>query len=85
MGVMTLAVMTRATLSHSGRDPTLTTAMQAIYALAVLAALARIAAPFFGDLSMAVLTASGTAWTVAFLGFVVIYGPMLLKGRRSAA
>jgi uncharacterized protein involved in response to NO len=85
MGVMTLAVMTRATLSHSGRDPTLTTAMQAIYALAVLAALARIAAPFFGDLSMAVLVASGTAWTAAFLGFVVIYGPMLLKGRRSAA
>jgi uncharacterized protein involved in response to NO len=42
---MTLAVMTRASLGHTGRALTASAATQAIYAAVVLATLARIAAP----------------------------------------
>lgn len=85
MGVMTLAVMTRASLGHSGRELTATPGTQAIYLFAVLAALSRVAAPVFGDLSMTVLELAAGAWTAAFAGFVVLYAPMLLKSRRMAA
>src|SRR5690606_16549007 len=83
MGVMTLAVMTRASLGHSGRHLTATLATQAIYGAVLLAALTRIGAPFLGDLSMAALTVSAALWTAAFLGFVAVYGPLLLTARRS--
>jgi uncharacterized protein involved in response to NO len=84
MGVMTLAVMTRATLGHTGRALTATGATRAIYVAVVLAALGRIAAPFFGNLSLTVLTVAAGAWTTAFAGFVVAYEPMLLTSRRVA-
>ena len=67
---MMLAVMTRASLGHSGRDLTATPATQAIYGAVAFAALARIVAPFLGDQSAAILTISGGAWTAAFAGFV---------------
>lgn len=79
MGVMTLAVMTRVSLGHSGRALTASAATQAIYAAIVVAALARIAAPVLGGWSMAVLEIAAAAWTLAFAGFVLIYGPMLIK------
>ena len=43
---MTLAVMTRASLGHTGRALIATGATQAIYAAALLAAVVRIAAVF---------------------------------------
>ncbi len=43
-GVMTLAVMSRATLGHTGQQLTASIATQAIYASIVVAALARICA-----------------------------------------
>jgi uncharacterized protein involved in response to NO len=45
MGIMTLAIMTRATLGHTGRDVLSTPATITIYGAMLLAALARIAAP----------------------------------------
>ncbi len=81
MGIMTLAVMTRATLGHTGRELTATPGTKAIYIAAGLAALARIAAPLLQVLSQPMLTVAAIAWTVAFAGFVLLYGPMLLKPR----
>lgn len=85
MGVMTLAVMTRATLGHCGRDLTATRTTQAIYGAVIVAAISRIVAPIFAGLSMHLLTLSGIAWSAASLGFVVVYGPMLLKAKRTGS
>jgi uncharacterized protein involved in response to NO len=79
VGVMTLAVMTRATLGHTGRDLVASPATQVIYAAAVLAALARISAAFAPDWSFALLHLAAFAWAAAFLGFAAVYGPMLLR------
>jgi uncharacterized protein involved in response to NO len=84
IGVMTLAVMTRATLGHTGRALTAGVATTAIYAAVILAATTRIAAPFLDAASMTLLTVAAVAWTAAFAGFVAVYGPMLLMPRRMA-
>jgi uncharacterized protein involved in response to NO len=81
MGTMTLAVMTRASLGHTGRPLAASAATQAIYSAIILAALVRIAAPLSGDWSMAMLDIAAAAWTIAFAGFVALYGPILLRPR----
>ncbi len=76
IGLMTLAVMTRATLGHTGRALTASAATQAIYAAALVAALARIAAAFMG--SSELLHLAAFAWFAAFAGYAVSYAPLLL-------
>jgi uncharacterized protein involved in response to NO len=81
---MTLAVMTRATLGHTGRALTASGATMAIYAAVIVAAVTRVAAPFLDAAAMTLLTIAAVAWTAAFAGFVAVYGPMLLMPRRTA-
>jgi uncharacterized protein involved in response to NO len=83
IAVMTLAIMTRATLGHTGRKLAASLGTQAVYAFAVAAALLRIAASlvFPGPL----LHAAAVAWLAAFGGFLIIYGPMLLQRRLNTA
>jgi uncharacterized protein involved in response to NO len=80
IGIMTLAVMTRASLGHTGQPLTATRAIQFIYLCAVIAALARVgaAAFLFRD---TMLIVSAAAWVAAFGGFCIVYGPLLLKPR----
>jgi uncharacterized protein involved in response to NO len=80
MTLMTLAVMTRATRGHTGRELTAGAATQFIYATAILAALARIL-PLAPEFSSTLLAVSAAAWIAAFGGFVLWYGPMLLRSR----
>lgn len=75
IGIMTLAVMTRASLGHTGRPLTATAGTQLIYACALVAVLTRIAAAF--NPAMLWLHVSATAWVLAFGGFAVLYGPLL--------
>jgi uncharacterized protein involved in response to NO len=79
IGLMTLAVMTRATLGHTGQPLAASPATQAIYALALIAALLRIYAAFDG--SMLAMHLAAAAWEGAFAGFVIVYGPLLI-GRK---
>jgi uncharacterized protein involved in response to NO len=79
VGLMTLAVMTRASLGHTGRALVATPAVQAIYAAAVLAAAFRVTAAIFP--SVLLVEAAGIAWFAAFAGFALVYGPMLLRPR----
>jgi uncharacterized protein involved in response to NO len=81
VAMMTLAVMTRATLGHTGNGLTASRGTQAIYVCACAAALARIAAAFFP--SLVLLHVAAGAWVLAFGGFAVVYGPLLLRARRS--
>lgn len=78
IGLMTLAVMTRASLGHTGRALTATPAVQAIYLCAVISALARICAAF-GLWRAPLLDIAAIAWVLAFGGFVWIYAPLLAR------
>lgn len=75
VGLMTLAVMTRATLGHTGQPLQAGPITQAIYALVLIAALARIAAAFTGEPML--MHMAGIAWVTGFAGFVLAYGPLL--------
>ena len=84
VGTMTLAVMTRASLGHTGRELSASVGTQAIYALVVAGALARICASIEPDWSAPLLLVSGVLWAAAFGGFAVLYGPVLCRPRLGA-
>lgn len=75
--MMTLAVMTRASLGHAGRPLSAGTGTQAIYLFAFIATMLRIIAAFNG--SVMFLELASVAWVAAFGGFVLLYGPLLAK------
>jgi uncharacterized protein involved in response to NO len=81
-GVMTLAVMTRASLGHTGKALIASPATQAIYAAVIVAALARIAAVLDLGWDLRLLDLAAGAWCVAFFGFAVAYAPLLLGTQR---
>jgi uncharacterized protein involved in response to NO len=85
IGTMTLAVMTRATLGHTGRPLTAGPGTVAIYAVVTVAAVLRVAGASFGDLVPVMLPASGVFWMVAFGLFVTIYLPDLTGSRRKGS
>jgi uncharacterized protein involved in response to NO len=76
---MTLAVMTRATLGHTGQVLTAGPATVGVYAALVMAVVARLAAGFWPEMAHVLHMAAGTGWILAFGGFSVIYGPLLLR------
>lgn len=80
VGVMTLGVMTRVSLGHSGRSLTASRTTIGIYVAIVLAATMRVIAPFCGPILL-LLVASAVVWTIGFLGFVAFYGRFLVKAR----
>ena len=81
IGTMTLAVMTRASLGHTGRALTAGSGTIAIYVLVNLSALLRLVAPFGGSQYLLLLSLAGAAWTAAFGLFVLIYSPALMQPR----
>ena len=83
IGCMTLAVMTRATLGHTGRELRADIGTCAIYAAIVGAALLRIASAFVPAETM-LLHASATLWAAAFLGYVALFGGMLVRPKLRA-
>jgi uncharacterized protein involved in response to NO len=78
IGSMTLAVMTRATLGHSGRPLAADTATTAIYIFITLAAGSRVIAPLLSDNQFQLFTASAVCWGAAFAIFAVHYGRIIL-------
>jgi uncharacterized protein involved in response to NO len=84
IGVMTLAVMTRASLGHSGRPLTADRWTTAIFVLVIAAALARvIAGTSLGSTGLQHLSA--TLWVLAFATFVACYWPVLTRPRAKPA
>ncbi|MBI4275279.1 MAG: NnrS family protein [Rhizobiales bacterium] len=76
IGLMTLAVMTRASLGHTGQPLTATPVTQAIYGFALIAALTRIIAAFLP--SVALMHVAGVFWIAAFGCFAIVYGRLLI-------
>jgi uncharacterized protein involved in response to NO len=80
-GTMILAVMSRATLGHTGRPLTAGAGLAAAYLLVGLAALSRIAAALTDQASETLLALAAASWCAAFLAFLAVCGPMLTRPR----
>jgi uncharacterized protein involved in response to NO len=83
VGLMTLAVMTRATRGHTGHPLAAPLSTVAIYVAIAAAAFARIAAALAPETSDVTLPLAGGAWVLAFVLFAVFYARMLIT-RKSA-
>jgi uncharacterized protein involved in response to NO len=77
IGLMTLAVMTRATLGHTGRPLRAGPATQAIYGCVLFSALLRIVATLAGS-PIIMLEVSAALWVAGFLLYVAAYARPLL-------
>ena len=76
-GLMTLAMMTRATLGHSGQPLVASTATKAAYALLGAALALRIALSLLPQSQTPLLHATACAWALAFAAFLWGYWAML--------
>ena len=83
-GTMTLAVMTRASLGHTGHALVASVVTQTIYAAIIIAAFARIGATLEPALSDLLLHVTAIAWCIAFFSFALSFGPMLIGKQRAA-
>jgi uncharacterized protein involved in response to NO len=82
IGTMTLAVMSRATLGHTGRQLEASPVTHLIYASVIIAAVARICAALEVDHAGLLLAVAGMAWAAAFLGFAAAYSVAFWSPRR---
>lgn len=83
IGLMTVAVMTRATRGHTGHALTAPPSTVAVYGALFVAALARICAALLPAHASLLIGVAGAAWALAFLGFALVYGPLLASPRKS--
>jgi uncharacterized protein involved in response to NO len=81
IATMMLAVMTRATLGHTGRALHADALTTAIYALVTMAAVARVLSTLLPLAYEPLMWTSGFTWIAAFGLFVLHYGPMLVMPR----
>jgi uncharacterized protein involved in response to NO len=79
VGVMTLAMMTRATLGHTGRALVASRGTVFAYGCVVVALVLRVAMAFLPDFGTPLMHAAACAWVLAFAAFLLVYGPMLLR------
>ena len=80
-GTMILAVMSRATLGHTGRPLSAGAGLAGAYLLVGSAAALRIAATITDRASDTLLVLSAASWCAAFLAFLAVCGPMLTQPR----
>lgn len=78
IGGMTLAVMTRATLGHTGKPLTAGPATVVLYA----ALFGSVAARLGAGIAPWLTSLSALLWLVAFLGYALVYGPLLAFVRK---
>jgi len=79
VGAMTLAIMTRASLGHTGRPRHAGPVTILIYVLVNLGAVLRVFGPATPLSTPLVLTLSAIAWSGAYVLFALVYGRYLLR------
>jgi uncharacterized protein involved in response to NO len=86
IGVLTLGMMARVALGHTGREMRAPRLVGVGFGLLNLGALFRVAAPLAwpGAYGVWVLTAGGL-WIAAFLAFAMVYTPVLVRPRVDGA
>jgi uncharacterized protein involved in response to NO len=85
MTTMILAVMTRASLGHTGRELRANAATQAIYALVTIGAILRVAASLGVGPYMPMIHTAGLLWGASLLLFLIAYAPVLWRPRLGEA
>jgi len=81
IGVMTLAVMTRASLGHTGRALKASALTVSVYVAVVASAVLRIVAGTVANGAFGLIELAGLAWIVGFTLFVALYAPILVRAR----
>jgi uncharacterized protein involved in response to NO len=79
VGAMTLAVMTRASLGHTGRPRHAGPLTVLIYMLVNLGAVLRVFGPMTGLPPNLILGVAASSWSGAYVLFAMIYGPFLFR------
>lgn len=82
IGLMTLAVMTRATRGHTGTPLTASRLTSVSYLSLILAAVLRPIAMLLPEYYMALVSLSGVCWILAYCLYLVEYAPILLFKRK---
>jgi uncharacterized protein involved in response to NO len=86
IGVMTLGMMARVALGHTGRPLTLRRSTALALGLIPLSALVRVVGPvLLPDRYLAILLVAGAAWTLAFVLYIAGYARILFAPRADAA
>ena len=83
IGLMTVGVMTRASLGHLGYPLIAGPTTTMIYLALTGSVFFRVVADFVPDWRDILLNGSALLWIVCFAGFVLFYGPMLLRTKRA--
>jgi len=82
IGLLTLGMMARVSLGHTGRMLVLPRWMGAAFVCLLVAGLVRVGAPFLpSSFYLSALTVAAGAWSIAFGLFLVRYGAMLVAPR----
>ena len=79
VGVMTFAVMTRATLGHTGQALVAGPGTTVLYSLLIASVSIRVLGDAFPQSALSLRTLSAVLWCGAFAGFVILYGPLLVR------
>ncbi|MCP8884470.1 NnrS family protein [Devosia sp. XJ19-1] len=82
IGLMTLAIMSRATRGHTGMALTAPPLTAASYGFLIAAVLLRPGAALLPDHYMTLISLSGLCWMMAFTLYLVEYAPALLTRRK---
>jgi len=82
IGSLTLGMMARVALGHSGRLLAASRPIVVAFALSLLAAVVRVGAPLLGsDRYRITVVLAGALWTAAFALYLVVYVPILVAPR----
>jgi uncharacterized protein involved in response to NO len=82
IGTLTLGMMARVSLGHTGRMLAAPGPMTAAFVSITLAALARVLLPWLAPGHyLAGLVVAGVFWVLAFTVFLVVYAPILVRPR----
>jgi uncharacterized protein involved in response to NO len=81
VGTMVLAIMTRASLGHTGRPLAAGPGTILIYAQVSAGTILRFVAPLTGTEEITFYTISGLLWMTGFALFLALYGPILWQPR----
>lgn len=81
LATLILAVMTRASLGHTGRALVAAPPVVASYVLLAVATLVRVFGPYSGIDYRAVVATAAVLWAAAFAAFLFVYAPILAGPR----
>ncbi|MDF2697327.1 MAG: NnrS protein involved in response to [Labilithrix sp.] len=81
VGALTLGMMARVSLGHTGRQLTVGRPISAAFVLVTLAAVVRVLAPLAPQHYLTSLAIAGVLWAAAFAVFLVVYAKVLVSPR----